>query len=712
MNVFDIKNRLEANDVESTEAFGLLQAVCALTSEHDENAPVLQELVLLVLNKRNLFVQYEQIVNSLVRKVGLFPYLIQEDLCVTDAVANELHKFKTERLNVTFHRQQLEIFSALEAGENIVLSAPTSFGKSLIIEAVIAQGDFDNIVVLLPTIALVDEMRRSFYKYSSKYKLITHNAQTVGAKNIFLFTQERFMENDNITKVDFFVIDEFYKLNPNATDGASSRCYTLNQAFYRLLKSSSRFYLLGPNIDGVNFELPDGLQHRFFRTDFKTVATNFYVVPERVANRKENKGNRLRHLCSNIAGSTLIYCSSPSAASGVAAIVAESSTLSGLNAEFADWLSYTYHPSWVLAESVTKGVGLHHGKLPRAITQFVMRKFNADDSTLQYLVCTSTMIEGVNTKAKNIVLYDNRIGRDKLDFFTFSNICGRSGRMLKHFVGNVYLFHPAPNKELPFVDPPILSQTATTSPSLLIELDGSDSTQATKNRLETYANNPHLPLYILKKNSRFDFELQIALAKDIETGVTGWHDSLSWTGVPENDQLITTCRLLLSYGFLTLRMAAGFNSIETLVAMVWQFKSAGSIKQFINFRTRDLNDKKAINKEIDKCLDFIRNTLGYVLPNALKALDMIQNHVFQRLGKTPGSYGYFSQSLEHQFKDQIFTIFDEYGLPMEIAEKIIDGIIPYESIDDALGKLSSINADDYQLSAFEKAWVKDVQKHL
>ena len=77
---------------------------------------------------------------------------------------------------------------------------------------------------------------------------------------------------------------------------------------------------------------------------------------------------------------------------------------------------------------------------------------------IRYLVCTSTLIEGVNTKAKNVVIYDNKINKSSIDFFTFNNIKGRSGRMGQHYIGHVYLFDTPPSDPLPLVDIPVFSE--------------------------------------------------------------------------------------------------------------------------------------------------------------------------------------------------------------------------------------------------------------
>src|SRR5207248_5704561 len=109
---------------------------------------------------------------------------------------------------------------------------------------------------------------------------------------------------------------------------------------------------------------------------------------------------------------------------------------------------------------------------------YMVRAFNRD--VLRFLVCTSTLIEGVNTKAKNVVIYDDKINKSRIDFFTFNNIKGRSGRMMQHFIGHVYLFHPPPEEELPLVDVPAFTQPEGTPDSLLIQLDRDDLTALSK----------------------------------------------------------------------------------------------------------------------------------------------------------------------------------------------------------------------------------------
>src|SRR5205814_165546 len=111
----------------------------------------------------------------------------------------------------------------------------------------------------------------------------------------------------------------------------------------------------------------------------------------------------------------------------------------GNGAAIADWIAENLGQGWYLSDVARFGIGIHHGRIPRALASQFIRLFNAGD--LPVLLCTSTLIEGVNTAAKSVLIYDKTINRQDYDFFTFSNIRGRAGRLGQHHIGSVYLFH-------------------------------------------------------------------------------------------------------------------------------------------------------------------------------------------------------------------------------------------------------------------------------
>lgn len=103
-----------------------------------------QELVIRLLDIRHLLGEYGSILDAFVREAGLFPYLRPENLGLPDSLAYAAHK-PSAGADTVFHRVQAQVFQLLMSGQSVVLSAPTSFGKSLIVDAVVASGRYKNI---------------------------------------------------------------------------------------------------------------------------------------------------------------------------------------------------------------------------------------------------------------------------------------------------------------------------------------------------------------------------------------------------------------------------------------------------------------------------------------------------------------------------------------------------------------------------------------
>ena len=86
---------------------------------------------------------------------------------------------------------------------------------------------------------------------------------------------------------------------------------------------------------------------------------------------------------------------------------------------FADWLSKNYEENWDLVNLVRRGVGVHNGSLHRSLSQIQIKLFEEQEG-LNRIVSTSSIIEGVNTSAENVILWRNKSGRTNIDNFTYS----------------------------------------------------------------------------------------------------------------------------------------------------------------------------------------------------------------------------------------------------------------------------------------------------
>lgn len=77
---------------------------------------------------------------------------------------------------------------------------------------------------------------------------------------------------------------------------------------------------------------------------------------------------------------------------------------------------------------------------------------------LDVMFVTTSLIEGVNTSVENIMIYEIKKGRSKLDYFDYLNIKGRAGRRKKYFTGEVYVFDEISDIENFKIDVPFTDQ--------------------------------------------------------------------------------------------------------------------------------------------------------------------------------------------------------------------------------------------------------------
>ena len=705
MNIETLRAVLRSPDAVKEKPFEVLKTIACLVGSPEQEL-IAHEMVLRALEQRHCFGPYLEILYSLVRSVGLFPYLEPDTLGFRDIVAYELHRPENMGDDFVFHREQAEIYRRLLNGDSVILSAPTSFGKSRIIDAIIATGRFRNVAVIVPTLALIDETRRRLTQFSARYKIVSHLSQQPGESNIFIFTAERAVAYGRFLPIEFFVIDEVYKLN--AMSGDETRTVALNQAFYRLRKFGGQFYLLGPNIARIPEGIESAFRCYFYPTKFTTVVSEQIPVLG-----SGNEIQRLVSLCRELQDPTLIFCRSPARVNEVAhALLINGVGVGTPNLQSAaEWSARNYHPDWVFSKSLLHGIGIHHGKLPRALSQYIVRKFN--ELGLRFLICTSTLIEGVNTKAKNVVIFDNKIAHEQIDFFTFNNISGRSGRMFQHFVGNVYLFNEPPTEQLPFVDFPLFTQDRDTPDSLLVQMEQDDLAPPSRERMQKYRDQNVLPIAVIRENASIDPEAQLRLAHHLLEAPDRWSFILSWDGFPTGPQLEAVCELIWSFFVQATRSRGGVYSARQLAFKVWQLLRVPSSSERVRQELRPGKfAAKTPDEAVERVLEFERTWVSFELPRYMMALSRIQRATLEPLGLPFGDYSVFTSQVECFFKSPVVAALDEYGVPLQVGVKITDALGESENLDAALAKLKDIRLEQLGLDDFEKELLSDARGFL
>jgi hypothetical protein len=423
---------------------------------------------------------------------------------------------------------------------------------------------------------------------------------------------------------------------------------------------------------------------------------------------------RLIEFAKTLTEPTLIFCSSPPRVNRVArALVSAGVSFPSLSLRQASqWVGKTYHSDWIYGTGLLHGIGIHHGKLPRSLAQFTVRAFN--DDRLKFLICTSTLIEGVNTKAKNVLIWDSEINNTPISYFTFNNIKGRSGRMFQHFVGRVVLFGDPPKEQPSSIDFPTFTQPETTPTALLIQMDQEDLSDRSKDRVKEYTDNKVLPIEVLKENTSVDPEAQLELARYIEANAATMWPRLAWKGFPTYPERTFACELI--WEFFAPRSKNSVFSAKQLSTKIWQLYKTPNVATRILAEIGGPNDKYKTqdpDEAVERVLQFDRNWAGFEFPRLLMTLSRIQAAVLSRLQLDHGDYRAFAVQVESAFQSPVVAWLDEYGIPPSIGRVLEPFLRTKSDLDVAIANLKTLDLSRVtQLRTFERELVHDTQANL
>lgn len=345
-------------------------------------------------------------------------------------------------------------------------SAPTSMGKSFLMKMFIEEKVKSfarlNFVYLVPTKALISEVtydlcsRLGNYLKEKNYRVVNHfdsiGAEDISTNFIYVMTPERFeyLLLDNFSrKIDYLFIDEAQNISKK--DSRSTIYYRIfdllkrqnidphvtfasplidNPQIYKRLVDPRNRDSLKANISPVSqiyfllnsqgrFEVYDQLTSTFLRID------NLDILSSEVA-------------LYNLPGKTLVYRNSiNNAVNGAKNWYRLTEEMTETNLDLSEYISKHVHPDYYLSNLVKKKIAYHFGKVPDEVRNKIEQAFREDD--LDTIFCTSTLMEGVNLPADNIIIDSSGIGKRKMDEVQFKNLTGRVGRLSNSMLGNVFI---------------------------------------------------------------------------------------------------------------------------------------------------------------------------------------------------------------------------------------------------------------------------------
>ncbi len=323
---------------------------------------------------------------------------------------------------VVLNRYQMEILNILKE-HNLFLSAPTSFGKTfLMLEFIMRNKErLNNIIFIIPTLALMNELLKKIYNlFGETYNICINSSEEIGNKNIFVFVPERsdkeFLDKTKELKIDFLIFDEIYKLQASNSKEIKTddRLIYMNKVYLDLIKKSEKIALLGPYINSVSFGKT--------KLDIVKYYTNFLPVYNQmiVLSKDESWLDYIKM------EKQLIYFSSPgSIYINIEAIlkkVPEDELYKQMYDKEIKYLEKTVSPDWYVVSLLKRGIGIHHGKTPMYLRKFYENEYNKNH--IKVLLCTNTLMEGINTPTNSLIVVD-----DPKSAFKLNNLIGRVGRL-------------------------------------------------------------------------------------------------------------------------------------------------------------------------------------------------------------------------------------------------------------------------------------------
>lgn len=664
--------------------------------------------------------------------------------------------------DIKLHRYQKRILDMFSGDKlnRYFLSASTSFGKTYLVYEIIRKMKYDNILLVFPTIALLSENLEKIYSnpeydwIKQQYNLhtISHVKQEdIGEKNIFIFTPERylsFLDFNTTIDFDFVFVDEVYKIDNEylidevMQENERDVAYRLT-LFYALISRTVDILLAGPYItfsdknDQVHYNpsfdyflesnsiaLLDYNKYEMVNKGYLEVnAAKSYEIENYkfIFGKDRSKTERYKNIINTIIQSddnSIVYCSLRSQAIEYAKYIIEDDRFRerGIAAfeSFYNHLCtvFTHGEDWVLVQALKKGVGIHHGLIPKYIQKEIIRLFN--EKYLKVLLSTTTITEGVNTNAKNILILSHKKGDNELKTFDALNIAGRAGRFLQHYSGNVISLDKKFTKIKEGYGEPIKHKNYDIdAPKAEIDLFHTGIQYLKpedierKETIESLQADSEIPLEILdqykviSKKEKIEMFVRISNCtvgelQAIENTIRNYsrNKNITYEGVE------VIIKIVLPYvknknleGIMTRCQQNRDNCI--LTALLYSYFRNG-FKGMVEYY---YNKDRDIDKAISDTANFVYNTLKYQVVKYFGAFNLMYKYYMSKqkgcsIDDAKGIEAILLK-LEYNANTEKARIASDYGVP----QKVIDY---YDSSQDEESQRIKDCFDQYELTSFEK----------
>lgn len=467
------------DEISRRQKLQLLRAAIALINFGNENTEKLGYRIL--LRFAILFSEYTPLYDYAINR-GYVPitkllegkYLDVEDFnnsLIGNLVHSYQQNFADENQDIFLSLGQKLLYHFSETSEDsYAIVAPTSYGKSEIIINEAYRHLDSKLCILVPTKALLAQTKKRLvdhYAFGEELsRVITHPDMYRESDDAFVavLTQERLLrllQKNPQLRIENLLVDEAHNLfSDNSRSKLLAHVILITRKRNEHLKL--RFYT--PFIsDSDNLEIPYSNYQlsskkvtefikieRFYLCDltedsilklYDQFINEFYDIIDlrdytEIEFLQQYKGDK-----------NIIYLNRPKHIEDFAVQLFNESTISE-NAEIESAksaISEYVHEEYRLLKCLDAGFVYHHGGMPEIVRLYVENLFSSI-SDLEFIITSSTLLEGVNIPAQKLFLLTVKIGRRKFTRSQFKNLVGRICRFSEAFnkdTGNLNLLEPS-----------------------------------------------------------------------------------------------------------------------------------------------------------------------------------------------------------------------------------------------------------------------------
>lgn len=296
-----------------------------------------------------------------------------------------------------------------------------------------------------------------------------------------------------------------------------------------------------------------------------------------------------------------------------------------------------------------------------------------------------------------MIFYDNKIGTKPIDFFDYSNIRGRAGRLMEHYVGRIVNLRKPPEIEETHVDFPFFEQNPIDS-EVLVNLDETEVKDVNDNLIrykEFKEKDPVLQEILIRNGVSIEGQERILdrLFRDLEIPIR--RELIIWNRI--DGKLYNRLVYLFDLCWENLSTAEerkSFGSkgwvVNKIVGSCYETTINKMIEKELEYRAKKMAEEKEIkytsvddmftqfpaemqartDSIIEQMFSLQKNWLQYRAPKWINVVDSLQKYATEKMGLSSGDYSYVAEMIENEFIQSSLRILLEYGIPQSAIKKI------------------------------------------